>query len=154
MGKITGKQLCVVGSILFIIIAMTGCDEQFGLQMKIHTNKTSYQIGEIIHVSLVVINTYNHPFQLNMTGNSTYEVLIYNATGQLVYGRNYWDVWGQFNISAKSAKTVVENYTWNQTNSADNTQVPHGMYIIHAKIFYFDNNKTMEIKDVHPIFIK
>ncbi len=154
MRKILGKQLCIVMSIIFIIMALSGCNEQSGLQLKIHTNKIWYNRAEIVYISLVVINTNNHPFQLNMTGNSTYEILIYNTTGQLVYGRNYWDVWGQFTISAKSKKTVIENYTWNQTNSADNTQVPHGMYIIHAKIFYVDTNKTMEIEDIRPILIK
>ncbi len=88
-----------------------------------------------------------------MTGNSTYEVLIYNAAGQQVYGQNYWDVWGQFTIPSKSEITIVENYTWNQTKTTDNTQVPPGMYLIQAKIFYSDMGVSKEIEDIQRIFI-
>jgi len=149
------EKVFVLGCIiLFFMVIISGCvKKESQLQLTITTDKTSYATGEIINISLMVINSYSHDFELNMTGNTTYVINVYNSNNQLTYGSNYWDVWGKITIPANSEKTVVENYTWNQTSSIDDKQVSPGAYRIDAKIVYVDNNKTSELESNRSITI-
>jgi hypothetical protein len=105
------------------------------LQLRIDTDKDVYSVGEPVNISVTVVNQNSYDVQLNMTGNSTYNIYFYNSNNTLIYGSNYWDVWGTFIIPANSEKTIIENYTWNQIDSKDGTQVPAGTYKIHAGIY-------------------
>jgi hypothetical protein len=142
------EKVLVLGIIiLFFMSAISGCVKQESqLQLSITTDKTSFATGDVISISLNVKNSYPHDFQLNMTGNTTYVINISDSNNQLIYGRNYWDVWGKVTIPANSEKTIVKNYTWNQTDSIDNKQVPPGVYSIDAILVYVDNNKTSELE--------
>lgn len=116
---------------------------QQDLSLRIDTDKLVYSQGELVHISLTVINPKSHDFQLNMTGNSTYFISIVGPYDCPTYEQNFWDVWGEFMIPAYGETTVVENLTWNQTWSCDGRQAEPSEYTIYGRIFYWDGIQSV-----------
>jgi hypothetical protein len=105
------------------------------LQLTMTLQKTTYNLGEPINLTLTFTNVSAQTINFTHTGLD-FDFQIYNGTNNLVYQWSNFKAIAQFitTIPLKAGENVSENFTWTQTynfnHAIQGTSIPPGSYNI------------------------
>ncbi len=94
----------------------------------VRAHKAVYAPGENIDISIVARNPDPHDVKLELRGNSTYAINIYDDHDERWYGRNHWEVFGSIIIPANTEKVIIHE-------TIGNNSLEIGDYRVHAEVF-------------------
>lgn len=108
------------------------------LELRVSLEKTVFNVGEPVNVTLAITNISQRPVNFTHTGMD-FDFLVYNDSGGLVY---QWSIGRAFAMfisigTLAPRENVTATYAWPQTCNvpaqATNLQVPPGTYSIVGK---------------------
>ena len=109
-----------------------------GLELGVSLEKTVFNVGESVNVTLTITNISQQTVNFTHTGMD-FDFLVYNDSGGLIYQWSVGKAFPMFITIAALAPggNVTATYTWPQTcnvpASTTNLQVPPGTYYIVGK---------------------
>ncbi|MGA2385391.1 MAG: BsuPI-related putative proteinase inhibitor [Candidatus Bathyarchaeia archaeon] len=105
------------------------------LELTLSLEKTVYNVGEPVNVTLTITNVSDQTVSFTHTGMD-FNFLVYNDSNSIIYIWSIGKAFPQFVtlISLKPGENVTATYVWPQTSnistSTEATQVPPGTYFI------------------------